>query len=345
MTPDQQRRDTDTEARRAELFAKRTKSRLAIVERLDSEDREEIADRLRACGTELRLRCKCCNTLRIVRQRCDNKWCPNCAPLIAHRVTTRLVPLAAAMRNPLYVTWTVKNWSDRVGLRELRQAFSKLIKLRWFKRACIGGCAGFEVSRLTEKERRKQKLGPRDGLGWHPHAHALMDCRWLGVSVLRPAPGCSKEVWKSRVRAALAEVADQWSLALGRRGTVKVRATFHCDGGDPTRGLKETIKYSVTSDVLENTEEPIAPLIDDLILTRNLTTFGYFHNHPLLKRVRGEPVPCEVCGETGTLMPAAMVEAFIAKTNHSSADEKKRITAECKRITDRTRRQMRGLSE
>ncbi len=310
--PDQHERDTEIQQRKAELFAARTASRLRLVERLENEGRDDLAARLEKCGRELRLKCTTCGTTKTVRVRCDNKWCPNCAPLLAWRAVERFTPAAREMRNPLFVTWTVKNWRDRVGLRELRRAFSKLYRLRWFKKRVSGGVCAFEVSRITEKERKRQRLGTRDGMGWHPHAHSLIDCNWLSVTRSRPAAGCSRDAWARAVRIALAEVAEQWSLGLGRKGSVKVRATFKTDNGDPTRGLRETLKYSVSPDVLETTDGEIAPLIDDLMMTRNLTTWGTFHCHPSLRKVKRDPTPCE-CGDCKTMMPAAMVDAWERK--------------------------------
>lgn len=309
---DQPKEEAEKEARRLEIRSKRAASRKVIIEKLQDEGRDDLAQRLEKCGTKLRLKCTTCGTVKTVEVRCDNKWCPACAPLLAHQTVERFLPVAQLMLYPIYVTWTVKNWTEQVGLREFRNSFARLIKLRWFKRAVRGGVAAFELSRLTNAERKRRRLKPREGMGVHPHAHALMDCHWLSVTVPRPPNGTPKDAFKRRVRLSLGEVAAQWSLALRREGSVKVRATFHTDQGDPTRGLKETMKYSVSTETLENSDAPIAPLIDELILTRNLTTFGYFYKHPLLKKRKRGAQPCE-CGDCGTMMPASLVEYWERK--------------------------------
>lgn len=310
---DQHQSDAEKKARRAELRASRAAVRQRIIDRLADEGRSDLAARLEVCGQEVRLKCTTCGVARVAFKRCDNKWCPACAPALAHRVVERIAPLASMMKFPLFVTWTAKNWTDRVGLREFRRAFAKLIKLRWFKRIVPGGCAAFEVSRLTEKDRRRLKLGPRDGLGFHPHAHSLLDCKWLGITQRRPAPGCPKTAWNRAVRIALDEVAAQWSLALGRPGSVKVRAVFIRGDQDMMTAMKEVVKYSVDMDVLEKSDEPIAPLIDELKLTRNLTTFGSWYRHPALKKRPKTSLPCECCGDEKTFLPAGMVDAWAEK--------------------------------
>lgn len=336
---DQHHDEAAKEARRKEVQAKRNTSRLTIIGRLHNEGRDDLAARLEKCQTEIRLRCVCCKKLRIVRNHCDNKWCPNCAPLLAHETATRMSAIAPEMHWPINVTFRAKSWEDRIGLREFRRAFAKLIKLRWFKRAVRGGVAGFEVSRMTDAERARRRLPRRKGLGYHPHAHALMDCRWFAVTVLRPPPGTRKDKWDERVLAALTEVAAQWSLCLGREGSIFVRATFIRDGGDPAASFREVVKYAVTSDVLEKSDEPIAPLIDDLVHTRNVTTFGFFYKHPALKKKKGAGRPCEDCGETD-FKPASMVEAFDARAAEDDRQsDRARNKERCREMDARLRRE------
>ena len=307
--PDQPDADAAREARRQELFAARTASRISLITRLDDEDASDLADKLRKCGERLELVCVCCGRTSVVLKRCDNKWCPNCAPLLAFRAVERFTPVAKEMHWPLFVTFRVKNWCDRVGLRELRRAFTKFRRLRWWKKRVRGGVAMFEVSRLSDIERKKRRLGPRVGTGWHPHVHALLDCHWLSVTSSRPPAGTSKPKWDAAVLAAMNEVAEQWTLCLGRPGSLNVRATFKTDNGDPTRGLRETLKYSMSPDVLQTTDGAIAPLIRELLLTRNLVTWGTLYHNPLLRKSKGVPCACE-CGAIGDRMPADIMTRF-----------------------------------
>lgn len=304
--------DTDRDARRAEIFAKRTASRLRLVERLRDEDEDALAARLERCGEILRMTCTNCGASKVARTRCDLKWCPACAPLLAFQAVNRFTPAAREMSFPMFVTFTCKNHRDQIGLRNTRRAFTQLRRLRWWKRAVRGGVAQFELTNITEKERKRRKLRITEAQGWHPHVHALIDCRWLGITVRRPPPGCSKDIWKRACRLACEEIAAQWSLCLGRPGSLKIRATFHRDQGDPAAGLKETLKYSVKPGVLDTIEEPIGPLIRELSQTRNLVTWGTLYRHPSLKKRKNGAAPCE-CGQCGTMVPDAVLEMWMRK--------------------------------
>lgn len=293
--PDQHQDDAEMEARRKAVRDARRQKRLALIDRLDAEDAGDLAAKLEKCGQRLDLVCVCCGARSTVETRCDNKWCPSCAPLLAHRAVERFTPVAREMHWPLFVTFTAKNYEDRVGLRELRRAFTKFRRLRWWKHRVRGGVAMFEVSNR--------------GQGYHPHVHALLDCHWLSVTIARPPAGSTSERWKKAVREALGEVSEQWSLCLGRPGSIHVRATFHCDKGDPSKGLRETLKYSVTTETLDNIEGQIAPLIRELRLARNLVTWGTCYKHPSLRKSKGVPAACE-CGAVGDRMPEHLVKRW-----------------------------------
>lgn len=285
--------------RKEQVRAARAKQRLALIDALDAQDRPDLARRLEKCGEPLGLTCTNCGERKMAFKRCDLKWCPSCAPLLAHFAVQRYTPICAEFLAPLFVTLTVKNYTDRVGLRDLRRAFTALRRHRWFKKCVRGGVASFEVTNR--------------GKGWHPHAHALMDCRWLAITVPRPAPGTSTRNFKHAARRALTEVAAAWSDVLGRAGSVAVRAVFHRDAGDPTAAMREVLKYSAKpADLIEQPDS--AALIDQLSLSRNLVSWGSAYRHPTLKKQRRESCPCDGCSEFGTFMPDDVI-ARICRTS------------------------------
>jgi len=283
---------------RAQIFAKRNEDRAALAAKLDACGADDLAARLEKCGQPLAMTCTNCGHAKSIFTRCDLKWCPSCAPLLAHEKVTRYAPICAEFLSPLFVTLTVKNYSDRVGVRELRRAFTALRRHRWFKKCVRGGVASFEVTNR--------------GKGWHPHIHALMDCRWLSVTVHRPPPGCSNDAFRAAARRALNEVADIWSLAVKRKGTLKVRAVFKRDDGDSTAAMREVIKYSVKPSDLIEADEPDV-LIRELSLSRNLVSWGSAYRHPSLRKPSAAATRCECCNEERTFLPDDVI-ARICRT-------------------------------
>lgn len=292
------------DTRRAELLASRESARSRLLERLDDENADQHARRLRKCGDKLRLKCTCCGCTRSVAIRCDLKWCPSCAPRIAFDATQRYAPIVDAFAHPLFVTFTTQNFDARskktTGMREVVRAFKRLRSQRWFRRCCTGGVAAFEMTR-----RRK---------GWHPHVHALIDSSWFAATITAPPRGTPADKFKSRALAACREIAEQWTMALGGRpGSVKVRKVRVREGETIATALREVMKYSVTAESLDNITGRVSLLLDELSFTRNLVGFGSAYRHPALKKTKREGKPCEDCGELKTMMPADVVEAFDRK--------------------------------
>lgn len=290
--------DITKEQLRAQIFAKRNADRAALSAKLDACGADDLAARLDKCGQPLGMTCTACGHQKSIFTRCDLKWCPSCAPLLAHDKVTRYAPICAEFVSPLFVTLTVKNYSDRVGVRELRRAFTALRRQRWFKKCCLGGVASFEVTNT--------------GKGWHPHIHALVDCRWLSITVNRPPPGSSNDAFRAAARRALNEVADVWSLAVGRKGSLKVRAVFKRDDGDPTAAMREVIKYSVKPSDLIEADEPDV-LIRELSLSRNLVSWGSAYRHPTLRKPAAVATKCECCNAERTFLPDDVI-ARICRT-------------------------------
>lgn len=250
--------------------------------KLDEEGRSDLAARLSKCGQPLSLRCTDCHEPRRVETRCDLKWCPSCQPALAARTAERYSRIMAAIQWPLNVTLTAKNYDYDCAdaVREVRRAWGRLRRLRWFSRRVLGGVVGFE---LTDH-----------GKGFHAHAHAIIDCRWLAVDQCAPRVGATKAEWKRAGKAAAREVGEQWSICCRRPASMHVRRVWTADGG-LTAAIRECVKYSVKGSDLAESERPAGPMIDQLDRTRLVTSFGSCFGRPEFKRIRSAPGLCS-CG-------------------------------------------------
>lgn len=265
-------------------------ARTSLLSTLDrTPGAEDLAKRLRKCGQKMVLRCHGCDEPREIRTRCDLKWCPTCQRALAARATDRYkrVMAAASIQWPLFVTFTVQHDAadDFDLMREVRRAHTKLRRLRWFKQRVKGGIVAFEIT------------GSAGQL--HPHVHALLDCRWLSVTVPEPKIGSNKEQWSRISKRACSEVAAQWELCVGRKASVKVRRVWKSDGGDIGGAVAEVIKYSMKgADLADMAEEQPAQAVECIRMldrTRMLCSFGTLYRHPEIKRQKASPALC-TCG-------------------------------------------------
>jgi len=279
----------------AEIRASRDAARQRLIDRLDEEGEFKHADRLRRCGEMIPLTCTQCGHGKVAFRRCDLKHCPSCAPLLAHRAVTRYDPICTTFSAPLFVTFTVKNFTgSSTGIRDLRRAFTAIRRQRWWKRAVRGGVCQFE---LTNK-----------GKGWHPHGHALIDCAWLAITVPRPPHGCSDDKWKRAARAAVAEVAEQFTLAIGRPASLKVRRKGLNEAA--SAALKEVLKYSLKPDALEKVKGNIGPALDELSKTRNLVSWGSAYRNETLRKQKPKSCACEQCEAIGSFVPDEIIRIW-----------------------------------
>lgn len=290
---------TTPEERYTQARDRREADREALKRRLEEEGAEDLVRRLAKCGEVLRMVCTGCGDTRECRTRCDIKWCPSCSHALATRTVQKYQTLVGEAVWPLFVTWTTKNY-DEPTVRPLRKAWGKLRRLRWFRKAVKGGVTAFEC---TNK-----------GNGWHWHAHSLVDCRWLAVSVLEPRHGSSTAEWKKKGKAAAQEVSQQWSLCTGRASSIHVRRVWKNDDGDVTKACMEVLKYSVTASSLLDYEEPISPMLRLLDGTRLVTSFGTFFGKAK-KQPRPAPKIC-ACGSSDCI-PEFMVPRTMKKPGRS----------------------------
>lgn len=296
-------RDTAYLAERAAAAELRAKLRA----KLEAEDRDDLAERLAKCGEPIRLHCQDCGNMRDVLTRCDLKWCPSCQRALAARSAQRYAKIAELCKWPLFVTFNCAHTKkdDLTLLRKIRRAHTKLRRLRWWKARVPGGVIAYEVSRLNTAARRQRRI--KADAGWHPHGHALIDCRWLAVDECEPAHGASAETWRRKARAACDEVAEQWSLCLGRPGSVAVRRVWRDADQSIGGAIAEVLKYSIDGAKLADSDYAAGPVIDMLMQTRMLCSFGTFHGHTAIRRTHLAPQPCD-CG-CMNWVPDAVVNA------------------------------------
>lgn len=290
MNPDSDSPEVTRDQRREEIRRDRAALRDRLISKLVDEGENSLAAKLAKCGQKLALTCTCCGRERVVYTRCDLKWCPSCQSRLAARTVERFAAAVEKMSWPTLVTLTVKNYSRSEAkvpfVRNVRAAFTRLRRLRWWKRAVRGGVACIEV---TNK-----------GKGWHPHIHALIDCRWLAVT--EPAPGrASDGQIKLKGKRACREVSQQWELCVKRKGSVHVRRVYSSDNGDIRKGLMEVSKYSVKGSDLVLIKVPVGTLIRQIAASRLTVSWGTMYR---LGKVaaKGGCSPCD-CGAMGEFVP------------------------------------------
>lgn len=293
------------EERKAKALAARKFERSQLIQRLQEDGEDELADILKGCGSIVRLYCVCCGHVKDVEKRCRKRWCPVCARQISAKRVAKYAGAVARMQWPLFVTLTRPN--VRVitldTIREMRRAYRKMRQRAWWKRSVVGGIASLEITNR--------------GKGWHPHIHSILDCRWLAKTVPAPKATDTRAGMRAKFKLAAAEVGGQWADALGlKRATVHVKRAFTPRDLGPQTGANDSIavevlKYSVKATDLIDTPEPIGDLLRLLGAARLVSTWGSMHGRKL-DDDDGPALPrasCE-CGATGSLVPSEVVDIW-----------------------------------
>jgi hypothetical protein len=245
-----------------------------VVARLDDEGRPDLADALRACGEGFEMLCRGCGTARAAQKQCLKRWCPVCARrMAADRVDTYQSAIDS-MQWPMMVTLTMPHTADTScpsDVRALRRALGRLRRLRWFRTKVRGGITSIEIT-----------CGAN---GWHPHAHLVIDCRWLSVQVPSPPYACGQRELQRLCKAARAEVGEQWRLCLRAEQRVQVAISRA-----RPEAAREVLKYSVKAADLVETSLPLAPLLDILKVSRLMSAWGSVRRYKL-DRAETDPAP------------------------------------------------------
>lgn len=253
-----------------------------LLSRLDQEEETDLADALRRCGEELILVCPRCGYHHKTEKRCKKKWCPLCVRAIATKRAIKFAAAARRMRWPMHITLTVRNVvadDDRQFIRRLRRNFGKLRHRKIWKRNVTGGVAGIEV---TNK-----------GFGWHPHIHALIDCRWLAIKTPAPQPGESRQSVGNKCRRAKHEFTKLWCRIIKEKhGVCWIRRVDNVE-----KAVREVLKYAIKGSELTEVSQDVGPIIRQLDGCRLTTSFGSMFGKKLLPPDQHHAPACPSCHE------------------------------------------------
>lgn len=269
--------------------------RFDLEQKLRDEGRDDLAEVLKDCGELMTLSCVCCGKSRTIERGCKKRWCPVCAPRITAERMLRLESVVSRFEWPLAVTLTMQNVEVSEGALEMvKQKFRDFRRTDFWADRVKGGVVGFEITNT--------------GKGWHPHLHALVDCRWLAVSTPEPQRGQSKAYKKKLCEAAQNELSEVWGgYVQGKKAIVWAERAWG-------KAMMETLKYAIKpSDLLEPATSA-SEVIDLIDLGRMISSFG--HAHACSKMFVGRDLPeeklaqCEGCSGFKTTLPADIIAMY-----------------------------------
>lgn len=259
-------------------------TRFALCDRLESEGAPDLSKPLRGCGQKLPLTCTHCGEIHETVTRCMCRYCPSCQPLVALERVNKWRHAIQGLQWPLFVTLTLPNSEDPEQLRYLKKCWAKFRRRKLIATRVAGGVATFEVTNI--------------GNGWHPHLHAVMDCRWLAIHTPEPQHWQPKEHKDELCRRAAEELSGLWADQINSpSASVKVRRVYG------TEVVREALKYGVKGSDLIASPDPIAPLLRVLKSTRTLSGWGSLFPMPSPDKEEGPRVGCESCGAVGAYVP------------------------------------------
>lgn len=199
------------------------------------------------------------------------------------------------MRWPLFITLTVPNSTDPESLRKLRADWSKFRRRKLIRDKIIGGVATFEITNC--------------GNGWHPHLHAIADCRWLALHVKEPHKTDSPETREEKLHLAKQELSTLWADQIKSPfGIVQAKRVPRDAPGF------YVLKYAAKCSDLLACEQDIAPMLRVLRKTRTLSGWGSLHPLPSPDVDTGQAVSCKHCGSTKSILPDSVI-SYITRTD------------------------------
>ena len=262
--------------------------RRQLVERLLAEHAGDLAKPLENCGKPLRLVCTCCGAGEKVETRCRKRWCPVCQPLVAREKLKRWSQAVRGLQWPLFVTLTAENSIELECLPAVKAAWAKFRRRKLIREKVTGGVASFEIT--------------NSGNGWHPHIHAILDCRWLALWTREPKRGDDRETVLELLKSAKNELGSLWAEQLGQ--PIAIVDVARISGEQVTAYV---LKYCAKpAEILALTCE-IAPLIRLLRKTRLLAGFGSLFPMPAIDAEDEPGRFCTGCGESGNWIPEEIV--------------------------------------
>lgn len=266
-----------------------------LEQKLRDEGRDDLAEVLSECAQPLVMACACCSQTFTIEKGCKKRWCPVCAPKVSASRLMRLEGIVSRFKWPLSVTLTMRNVEEgEACVDRIKEAFRKFRRTDFWADRVKGGVAGFEVTHR--------------GKGFHPHLHALVDCRWLAVSTPEPKRGYTTRMIKSLCQRAQNELAEVWGgYVQGEKAVVWANRSYG-------KALTETLKYSIKPSDLLDVACMASTIIDEIDRGRMVTSFG--HAHACAKNFVGRDEPeehlsqCERCGGFKTVLPADIIDMY-----------------------------------
>jgi Replication protein len=236
--------------------------------------------------------CTNCGETKVVDKGCKRRWCPCCVGKITAQRLSRFAFAGSQLQWPLAVTLTMPNTANGgTCIKELRKALSRFRRTPLWGGKVSGGVCSIEVTNT--------------GKGWHPHAHLLVDARWLSLTTRAPRSSDSRAVADDLKQRAHAELSEAWAKCLHiPQAVVWVERAWG-------KALLETIKYVVKPADLLECRGKIGPLIHSMHHARMVNGFGTCYG--MTKEWRKEEraarpaCQCESCLGIGTITPESAI--------------------------------------
>jgi len=192
-----------------------------------------------------------------------------------------------ALEWPLWVTLTIRNSDDEKIVEQLKAGWQKFKRKKIMTAHCKGGLWALEV---TER-----------GKGWHPHIHAMLDCKWLAHNTPPPHHLDPPDVVSEKLEYAKAELSQEWGACVDQDWAIALAVRKRGD-----HAVRELLKYAVKGSDLLDSLLPIAPLIRQIDSGRTISTFGSLRNGKLPPEADDDKpkLACTQCGAEGAWMPS-----------------------------------------
>jgi hypothetical protein len=276
-----------------EKAARNHELRKALVERLREEQAEDLIGPMENCGELVGMICTCCGYIKDVPLRCKKRYCPACQPKMAAEKVARWKSAICQIQWPLFLTLTMTNSRDPESIHYIKKRWSAFRRRKLMKTRVKGGVATFEI---TNK-----------GSGWHPHIHAIMDCRWLSLHTPEPLRTDPPEIVREKCSLAQRELSALWADQLKQdHAIVDVRRVY-----DIKTIALEVLKYAMKGTDLIESPDPIAPLLRTLKNTRMLAGWGSMFPLPALDPEEPPVVSCPECDNVKSFLPEQLVSYLI----------------------------------
>lgn len=272
----------------------------ALLLRLEQEEAWDLHAKLDTCGEKTSLTCTGCGSNHPIETRCKRRWCPTCARKISFDRVAKYERRLQHLTWPLWVTLTIKNSDDETIIDELKAGWKKFRRKKIMLDHCKGGLWALEVTEI--------------GNGWHPHIHAMLDCKWLAHATPAPVPCDDKNTLAEKIMYAKAELIEEWGSCVDQP-----YAIAQAKRKNGSAAARELLKYAVKGSDLLESSLPIAPLLRMIDAGRTISTFGSLRNGKLPPEKDDDKpkLACEHCGAESTWLPSEVACRMGLASGHS----------------------------